>query len=116
MRWENAFYLEPGDAVRLCVDGDCFTVTIENITPTEDGRFDIEADGFRRVVSADGISRVNLCSCGSGEERRARRDGRGIFLTYTCSACDKEKMGRYRPEILGHYTEEDVIERIEPDY
>jgi hypothetical protein len=32
-----------------------------------------------------------------------------------CSDCEEEHKGKYRPEILGYYTENDVDEAIEPD-
>lgn len=40
------------------------------------------------------------CSCGSGRARSEMRDARGIFLTFVCSACQAEKMARFRPEVL----------------
>lgn len=40
------------------------------------------------------------CACGSGRERHAQHDARGIFLTFTCSACHAEKMKRFRPDVL----------------
>jgi hypothetical protein len=45
----------------------------------------------------------------------AEYDGQGIFLDYVCEKCRTEKLGKYRPEILGHYTQADVDERIEED-
>lgn len=42
-------------------------------------------------------------------------DGRGIPLCRVCDDCEKEKLGRYRPEILNHYDENDVDEPIEAD-
>ena len=53
------------------------------------------------------------CHCGSGLEREARFDARGIFLTYVCEKCVEEKLGRYRPEVLtdpNYYTEEPIEE------
>jgi hypothetical protein len=55
------------------------------------------------------------CHCGSGEIREAQYDGRGIFLTYTCSKCHDEKMKGFNPVILRPYTQADVDERIEED-
>ncbi len=40
------------------------------------------------------------CACGSGEPRRAAYDARGIFLTYVCGHCEREKLARYRPDVL----------------
>lgn len=53
------------------------------------------------------------CSCGSGECKESQYDGYGIFLTYTCSKCYKEKMRGYRSDIHEHY---DCDEAVEPDY
>lgn len=58
---------------------------------------------------------MKLCPCGSGLERHAEHDGQGIFLCFTCSKCKAEKLARYRPEILTHYTQADVDEPIEPE-
>jgi hypothetical protein len=33
-------------------------------------------------------------------EREARYDARGIFLTYVCEKCEKEKLSHYRPDVL----------------
>jgi hypothetical protein len=40
------------------------------------------------------------CSCGSGLTRHAVHDARGIFCTYACTKCEKEKTAGYRPEIF----------------
>jgi hypothetical protein len=55
------------------------------------------------------------CYCGSGKDREAQYDGQGIFLTYTCESCEKEKLSGFRPEILGPYTQADVDEAIEEE-
>jgi hypothetical protein len=54
------------------------------------------------------------CSCGSGEYQEAEYDARGIFLTYACSKCRKERLRRYRPEVLSNPNYE-TDEPIEPD-
>jgi len=40
------------------------------------------------------------CSCGSGEPRREVNDARGIFVSYVCDKCEKEKLKGYRREIF----------------
>lgn len=42
-------------------------------------------------------------------------DGRGIELCRVCSRCRAQKLARYRPEVLRHYTELDIDEPIEED-
>jgi hypothetical protein len=49
---------------------------------------------FKRLPS------LKPCHCGSGLEREARYDARGIFLTYVCEKCVEEKLGKFRPEVL----------------
>jgi hypothetical protein len=44
--------------------------------------------------------KLKPCNCGSGLERRARFDARGIFLTYVCDKCEGEKIRSYRSEVL----------------
>lgn len=56
---------------------------------------------------------MKLCPCGSGEPRTAQYDGYGIFLTFTCSRCEAEKMARFRPDIKRRY---DTDEQIEANY
>jgi hypothetical protein len=51
------------------------------------------------------MGRLSRCPCGSGQYRDAQYDARGIFLCYTCIKCEKEKLSKYRPEVL-----------TEPDY
>lgn len=55
------------------------------------------------------------CRCGSGLGSYWLRDGRGIELCRACENCEEEKLSRYRPEIVGYYTQEDVDEPIEPE-
>jgi hypothetical protein len=43
-------------------------------------------------------------------------DGQGIPLTKVCEHCREFKLKGFRPEILSHYNESDVDERIEEDY
>jgi hypothetical protein len=43
---------------------------------------------------------MKICECGSGEPARARYDARGIFLTYACWKCRKQKLAKFRPEVL----------------
>lgn len=44
------------------------------------------------------------------------KDGRGIELCRACPKCKREKLARYRPEILHRaYTEADVDEPIEAE-
>lgn len=40
------------------------------------------------------------CDCGSGEYCEAHYDARGIFLVYACEKYKKEKLNRYRPDVL----------------
>ncbi|MHC2399166.1 hypothetical protein ACVMGC_003710 [Bradyrhizobium barranii subsp. barranii] len=56
---------------------------------------------------------MTLCYCGSGKESRWENDARGIPLCRVCDKCRKEKLGRYRPEVLSdpdYETEEPVEE------
>ena len=59
---------------------------------------------------------IRVCSCGSGEPSYWLHDGQGIELCRACDACEEEKLARYRPEILDHYSQADVDEPIEPEY
>jgi hypothetical protein len=43
---------------------------------------------------------MHNCSCGSGKPRRERRDARGLFCTFVCDACEREKTARFRPDIF----------------
>lgn len=62
-----------------------------------------------------GINDTRPCPCGSGEPSWWEFDGRGIPLDRVCSKCRKQKLAKYRPEILRHYTQADVDEPIEPE-
>lgn len=46
------------------------------------------------------MGRLQKCPCGSGEFPNANHDARGIFLCYSCDKCHREKMSRYRPDVL----------------
>ena len=43
-------------------------------------------------------------------------DAQGIPLCRVCDLCIKEKLSKYRPEILTGYTQADIDERIDNDY
>jgi hypothetical protein len=43
------------------------------------------------------------------------KDAQGIELCRVCARCRKEKLAKYRPEILTGYTQADVDEPLEED-
>jgi len=54
---------------------------------------------------------TRLCPCGSGKESFWQNDARGIPLCRTCTKCHREKMKRYRPEVLtnpNYYADEPI--------
>ena len=53
---------------------------------------------------------MKRCSCGSGLEREAQFDGYGIFLTFTCEKCYKDKMSKFRSDIFERYPAQEPIE------
>lgn len=55
------------------------------------------------------------CNCGSGKPSWWENDAQGIPLCRVCEDCEREKLSKYRPEILSGYTQADVDEPIEPD-
>jgi len=59
-------------------------------------------------------NRTSMCSCGSNLESWWEYDAQGIPLCKVCDSCRKEKLSRYRPEILSGYDQGDVDEPIEP--
>ena len=59
------------------------------------------------------------CRCGSGEVAVAKYDARGIFLTYACDQCVKEKLREFRPEVLtdpNYYADEPIDEDYDGDW
>ena len=58
---------------------------------------------------------MSKCSCGSGEVSWWEYDAQGIPLCKVCGDCEKEKLSRYRPEILSGYGQADVDEPIEAE-
>lgn len=57
---------------------------------------------------------LNACPCGSGHEAWPLHDARGIFVSYVCEICEKEKRSRYRSEIFDNPNYE-TDEPIEPE-
>ncbi len=53
---------------------------------------------------------MRTCPCGSGEPRREKRDGHGIFLTFVCDLCEAKKMEGFRPDIMTRYQADEPIE------
>src|SRR5262245_23864144 len=45
------------------------------------------------------MPRPTHCPCGSGEIPTAQHDGYNIFLCYTCSKCEAQKMAGFRADI-----------------
>ena len=61
------------------------------------------------------VDSVRPCPCGSGRSSWWAKDGQGIPLARVCDECEADKLKKYRPEVLGQYTQADVDEQIEPD-
>lgn len=53
---------------------------------------------------------IRKCSCGSGHEAIAQFDGYGIFMCYICKTCRKERMQRFRRDIMERYDTNEPIE------
>lgn len=55
---------------------------------------------------------MKLCSCGSGKNSWWENDARGIPLTRVCEDCKKEKLVKFKPEVLinPHYEADEPIE------
>ena len=55
---------------------------------------------------------IKECSCGSGLERWAEYDARGIFLTYVCEGCCASKLSGFRSDVLSdpNYEADEPIE------
>jgi len=58
------------------------------------------------------MNRVMPCPCGSGLDSRWQYDARGIELCRSCPKCRREKMARYRPDVLtdSNYSHDEPIE------
>lgn len=54
------------------------------------------------------------CNCGSGQDSWWQYDARGIELCRTCPKCHKEKMSKYRQDVLVNPSYE-CDEPIEPE-
>lgn len=63
------------------------------------------------------MSRSHACVGGheSTEPSWWARDAQGIELCRVCDRCEREKLSRYRPEILTGYSQADVDEPLEPE-
>jgi hypothetical protein len=59
--------------------------------------------------------REHMCVGGvvSTESSWWAKDAQGIELCRVCSDCEREKLSRYRPEVLSGYGQGDVDEPIE---
>ena len=57
---------------------------------------------------------IRPCPCGSGRDSQWQVDARGIELCRTCSKCHREKMAKYRPDVLKNQNYW-ADEAIEPD-
>lgn len=48
------------------------------------------------------MRRDMLCPCGSNKPSWWEYDARGIPLARVCTSCKREKLSRYRPEVLSN--------------
>ena len=55
---------------------------------------------------------IRPCPCGSGKDSWWEDDARGIPLCRVCDKCRKEKLKRYRPDVLSdaNYWADEPIE------
>lgn len=53
---------------------------------------------------------IKLCRCGSGLPRREIKDGYGIFLTFVCDQCERERLAEFRPDIMSAYGHDEPLE------
>jgi len=55
---------------------------------------------------------IRPCPCGSGKDSWWENDARGIPLCRVCEKCEKEKLARYRPDVLSdsNYWADEPIE------
>ena len=60
------------------------------------------------------ITSQRLCGCGSREIPEIEHDARGIPLGYMCSKCRRNKLSKYRPEVLNDSNYE-AFEDIAPE-
>ena len=65
-------------------------------------------------MSRYSIYSTRPCPCGSGRDSQWQYDARGIELCRTCIKCHREKMARYRPEVLNN-SQYECDEAIEPE-
>lgn len=54
------------------------------------------------------------CDCGSGLESEPEYDARDIYLCRACPKCRRDKLSRYRPDVLTNPNYE-TDEPIEPE-
>jgi hypothetical protein len=47
---------------------------------------------------------MKTCSCGSGKFRRDLYDAAGIFVSFVCDDCEKDRRARYRPSVFAPNT------------
>lgn len=57
---------------------------------------------------------IRPCPCGSGKDSWWEDDARGIPLCRVCDKCRKEKLKRYRPDVLSN-SQYECDEPIEPE-
>lgn len=55
------------------------------------------------------------CDCGSGLEAEAEYDARGIYLCRACTKCRRDKLSKYRSDVL-HNPNYEADEPIDEEY
>lgn len=56
------------------------------------------------------MAEPSQCDCGSGQIPFAVNDGYGIFLFYGCNKCARNKLKRFRTDIMERYETDEPIE------
>ena len=55
---------------------------------------------IKRLIKNQGIIEEEGCPCGSGLYSDIEYDARGISLGYMCEKCKKDKLKKYRRDVL----------------
>ena len=104
--YSNAYWIRDDDKYLHCGSGAWEIAARYDYVDLNDGEDAVitrAEDCHKAIVQLLDIAldRVEAgCSCGSGLEKSAEYDARGIFLTYVCDDCRSAKLSRYRPDVL----------------
>lgn len=95
------------------IDSDLPQIAKDNYAKCINGVYNVRPRGVEKCVQ-----KSRLCPCGSGKHPEDVYDARGIYLARVCDKCRRQKLSKYRADVLhdSNYWHDEPISEDNWDY